>query len=395
MRKMLILLGLGAGMLLASRALPSEGPVFEGPSANPALYSLRGESRVDLLRARASAGNNAFSMGDYSLYNGDFLTDADKDEILGSIPESGLDTRACAYAGMGAVVGGRYYVAGAGRAGQNSTMPRDVLDLALHGNEMDRTYTMDGASGEAVALADISIAYSGPMTVSGRDFYAGARFHYLKGLAYGGVVRASGSLHTDEHGLTGEGEIVTRTAQGGSGYSLDIGLAHRTHSHIVISAYILNAVSSLNWTDACKEEVNSLIADNIAFGSADLDSLIEDYHESRDLDNFSTTLAPILGLGVEKDVGWTYLSILYTQGFRQGAFTTGKPRISVSGAWASLWIMDLRAGLAYESGFGFDEQVQVGVGQSPRLEFGAGFSPLPYASAMKQLEIYMGMSFSL
>ena len=395
MRKLLILIGMGVGVLLASRAFPLEGSLFEGPDVNPALYSLRGESRVDFLRARASAGNNAFSMGDYSLYNGDFLTDADKDDILGSVPETGLCTSAYAYGGMGAVVRGRYYLAGGGRAGQNSTMPRDVVDLALHGNEIDRTYSLAGASGEAMALADISLAYSTPVSISGRTYFAGARFHYLKGLAYGGVLRAGGTLHTDEESLSGEGEVVTRTAQGGSGYSLDLGMSHRTHSHIIISAYVLNALSGMNWTDNCKEEVNGLVAENIAFGSSDIDSLIDDYHESRDLDSFSTSIAPVLGIGLEKALSWTYLSVLYTQGFRQGAFTTGKPRLAVSGMWESIWFVDLSVGLAYESGFGFDERIQVGLGRSPRLELGAGFSPLPYASAMKQFEVSMGMSFRL
>ncbi len=395
MRKLLILAGLGAGILLASRAFPFDGAMLNGPDVNPALYSLRGESRVDLLRARASAGNNSFSMGDYSLYNGEFITEADKDDILGSVPGSGVDTRAYAYAGMGAVVGGRYYVACGGRAGQNSTMPRDVLDLVLHGNEIGRSYTLDGASGEAMALVDMSFACSAPVSISGREFSAGARLHYLRGMAYGGVVRAGGVLRTDEESLTGEGEVVTRTARGGSGYSVDIGLAHRTYSHMIINAFIFNALSAMTWTGECKEEVNGLIAESITFGSSGLDSLVDDYHESRDIESFSVSLAPVLGLGIEKDVGWTYISALFTQGFRQGAFTTGRPRLAVSGAWESLWRLDLRACLAYESGFGLDEQIQVGFGQSPRLELGAGFSPLPYASALKQAEVYMGMSFRL
>jgi hypothetical protein len=172
-------------------------------------------------------------------------------------------------------------------------------------------------------------------------------------------------------------------------------VSHRTYSHIIISAYILNAVSSIKWTDRCKEEVNGVIADNVTFGSSDLDSLIDDYHETRDLESFSTNLAPVLGLGLERDTRWTYLSVLYTQGFRQGAFSTGKPRLEVTGSWSSLWIMDLRVGLAYESDFGFDERVQIGLGRSPRVEIGAGFAPLPYAASMKQFGVSLGMSFQL
>ncbi|MGD9402808.1 MAG: DUF5723 family protein [bacterium] len=395
MRKLLILVGIGAGMLLASRAFPMGCSFREGPDVNPAIYSLRGASRVDFLSAGASAGNNAFSMGDYSLYNGKFITEADKEEILGSVPESGLHTRAQAYAGMGAALHGRFYVAGGGRAGENSTMPRDILDLALYGNQIGRTYSMDRASGEAMAVADISLAYSMPLDLRGREFFAGARVHYLKGLAYGGVVRASGCLYTGEESLTGEGEMVVRMAEGGSGYSIDLGLAHRTYSHIIIGAYILNAVSSIKWTDGCKEEINGVIADNVAFGGSDLDSLIDDYHETRDLAGFSTGIAPVLGLGLEKSTRWTYLSILYTQGFRQGAFTSGEPRLSVTGAWDSVWILDLRVGLAYESGFGLDERVEIGFGRSPRLEIGAGFAPLPYASSMKHFGVTLGMSYRL
>jgi hypothetical protein len=395
MRKLLILLGMGAGLLLASKAFPMGGAFFEGPDINPALYSVRGAGRVDLLSLSAGAGNNAFSVGDYSLYNGSFITEADKDDILASVPESGLDTRTHAYAGAGAAIGGGFYIAAGARAGQNSTMPRDVLDLALRGNEIARTYCMDNASGEAMAVADISLAYSTPVSLTGRYFFVGARLHYLKGLAYGGVLGASGCLTTEEESLSGEGELVMRTSQGGSGYSLDIGVSHRTYSHIIISAYMLNAVSAMHWNERCKEEVNGVVAENVSFGTSDLDSLIDDYHETHDLEGFTTNLAPVLGLGFEKNTHWTYLSVLYTQGFRQGAFATGRPRLAVTGSWESVWIVDLRLGLAYESGFGFDERVQIGIGQSPRFEIGAGFAPLPYASSMKQFGLSLGMSFRM
>ncbi len=395
MRKLLILIGLGMGMLLASRAFPLECGPFDGPDVNPALYGLRGESRVDFLSVRAGAGNNAFSMGDYSLYNGGFLTDADKADILGSVPGSGLATRAYAWVGMGAVLGGRLSVACGGRAGQNSTMPRDLLDLALHGNQVGRTYCMDGASGEAVAVGDVSLAYSMPVGLAGRTLFAGARLHYLKGLAYGGVVRAAGCLRTDEQSLSGEGEMVLRSALGGSGYALDIGLCQRIYSDIIISAYMLNVASALEWTEECREEVNGIIADNVSFGSDDLDSLVEDYHETRDLEKFSTSLAPVLGLGLEKNTRWAYVSVLYTQGLRRGAFTTGKPRVAVSAAWQSVWIADVLVGAAYESGFGFDERVRLGFGRRPRLEVGAGFAPLPYASSMKQFTVSFGLSYRL
>jgi hypothetical protein len=394
-RKLIIVLSIGLGVLLASRGFPLEAHIFDGADINPSLYAMRGVSRVDFISARASAGNNAFSLGDYSLYNGDFLTDADKAKIMESVPESGVDTRAYASLGTAAVMRGGLYVAAAGRAGQNSSMPRDVLDLALYGNEIGRTYCMDGASGEALALADITLGYSRPIDFSGREFFAGARLHILKGLAYGGVVRAGGSLHTEVESLSGDGEIVTRTAKGGTGYSLDIGACHRTYSHIVISAYILNALSLIRWTSGCREDVNTLIAENVTFGAASADSLLEDFHDSRDLSGFSTSLAPVLGIGVEKDLRWAYLSVLYTQGIRQGAFATGRPRLSVAGIWESLGFMDLGAGLAYEAGFGIDECVRMGFGRSPRLEVGAGFSPLPHGSSLKQLEVSMRLSHRL
>jgi hypothetical protein len=395
MRRLLILVGLGLGMLLASRAFPLETGLFDGPDINPALYGLRGAHRVDLLSVEAGAGNNAFSIGDYALYNGSFLTTADKDEILGAVPGSGLDIRAYAYAGAGAAIGGRFYIAAGGRAGQNSTVPRDLLDLVLYGNEVGRTYSMDGTSGEAMAVGDISLACSVPVGLYGREFFAGARIHYLEGLAYGGVARAGGALRTDEESLSGEGEVVTRTAEGGAGYALDLGLAHRTYSHIIISLYVLNAMSGLRWREVCREEVNSVIARNVSFGASDLDSLVEDYHETRDLAGFSTSPSPILGLGLEKAVGGTYVSALYTQGFRQGAFTSSRPRLCLAGVWESVWVMDVQAGFAYEWGFGLDETVRIGLGHSPRFEVGAGFAPLPFASSIKHLSVSLGMSYRL
>jgi hypothetical protein len=57
--------------------------------------------------------------------------------------------------------------------------------------------------------------------------------------------------------------------------------------------------------------------------------------------------------------------------------------------------MDIGVGLAYESGFGFAESVRTGFGESLRVELGASFSPLPYGSSMKQLELAMGLSYRL
>lgn len=395
MRKLIIVISMGIGVLLASRAFPLESPMLDGADTSPSLYALRGVSRIDFVSAEVSAGNNAFSLGDYSLYNGEFLTDSDKEKIMESVPEAGVDTRAYASLGMGAVMTRGLFVAGGGRAGQNSSMPRDVLDLALYGNEIGRTYSMDGASGEAMALAGIGVGYSRAFDLSGRELFAGARLQVLKGLAYGGVVRAGGSLHTEVDGLSGDGEIVTRTAKGGAGYSVDVGASHRTYSNIIISVYVLNAVSLMRWTEACKEDVNGFIADNITFGDSSLDSLVEDFHETRELPGFSTSLAPVLGIAVEKDVHWTYLSVVYTQGFRQGAFTTGRPRLAVTGIWESLGFMDLGVGLAYEAGFGIDECVRLGFGRMTRLDVSAGFSPLPYAPSLKQLDFSMRLSHRL
>ena len=158
---------------------------------------------------------------------------------------------------------------------------------------------------------------------------------------------------------------------------------------------MLNVVSTLQWTQDCKQEINAVIAEDITFGAADLDSLVNDFHETKPVAGFSTSIAPILGVSVEKATRWAYLSVLYTQGFRQGAFTSGKPRVAIRGSWQSVWFMDVAAGLAYESGFGLDERVEIGFGRSPRAILGARFSPLPYGSAIRQFEVSMGLSYRM
>jgi hypothetical protein len=391
MRKSLMILG--TGILLASGACLGGEAGFGSLDPNPALVGFSGESRVDFISLRASAGNNSFSIGEYSLYNGKFLTGADKARIMGSVPESGLDTRAHVSVGGGASWNRGIRLVGWLRAGQVSRMPRDVLDLALFGNEPGRTYDLNGASGEAMGLAGMSIAYAGAVGFSGREVFLGAGLNLLKGLAYDGVVRAEGFIHTGEEGITSAGELVTRTSEGGTGYSLDIGLACISYYDITISTYVLNVASAMHWTSGCVEETNRLIIDSASLGSSDPDSLIEDFYERKTLESFESSISPIAGIRLERDMGWALVSLGYSQGLGPDAFTSGNPRVAASGTWASVRLVDLRADVAYEAGFGLEESVEVGFGRRPRLEFGAGFSPLPYASSIRQVAVSLGLSY--
>ena len=196
-----------------------------------------------------SAGNNAFSFAQYNRYTGAFLDQKSKDDILGSIPGAGLGIAGSASA-SGVEFGFGNFAASVRTVGQGElSLPKDLFDLALYGNQLGRVYELVEPKARAQALLR---AGAGVGSAFGEHFAVGVAAYYLRGLAYADVSEARGYFVTTETALAGEGLVAYRKASGGSGYSFDAGCAWWDKSWRV-SLAVLDLGPGVTWVDGLEQ----------------------------------------------------------------------------------------------------------------------------------------------
>ena len=380
---------LGVAILIV--ILPSWGLASGSLGSSPTVLGPSGHVRSEIASASFNVGSNSITFADYSMYNGKFLSEAAKRDLLGSVPAGGLSLCSSAEAGGGGLVRDRVGFTVRVRAGESLTLPKDVLDLVLLGNETGRTYDLEGAEGEALAVGELGISCSKGLTWLGRDITLGGAVKMLKGLAYGGIVQADGSLHSGDRLIDGDGRIALRTARGGIGYAIDMGVAHKTHSDMVISIYITDLASLVRWNSGCREEINTFLFDNVSLGTEDPDSLIKTDNLSREIPGFTSHLAPRLDLAVATCWHGYDLAATYRQALRSGALASDKPAFSVAGArdltsWAALG-----CSVGWDGMTGMTEGLSVSLGKRTRFELGASVSPSPLRSSLKGLSLDLSL----
>ena len=361
---------------------------LEARLPNPAPY---GRPEACIFSLGLVLGSNSVSLSDYGIYNGSFLSESQKRDLVGSVPDGGLSLFSSAEASGGGVVLGDVEIRVGLRAGENANLPREVLELVLFGNEVGRTYRLDGTSGEALVTAEIGAFYSQHVPALGPGAVIGG-LRVLKGLAYGGVNQARGSLYSGAGGIDGNGRIELRTAKGGTGYALDLGFQYRTHSDITICTYIENALSMLRWNKGCRREVNTFLFDNVVLGSDDPDSLIKSANESHDIGSFTTRCVPNLYLVIAHPWSGTDYELAYKQGLGNGALASSKPELVMRAARNFKSWMELEASLGWSGRTGITEGMQARLGKRTKLVIGIRVSPAPWPSSLKGLSLDFGVT---
>ncbi len=234
-----------------------------GPDAlqfNPAqlAYPERPGFSCRLLDLGLRVGNNSLSFAQYDRYTGAYLDDDAKNDIFSSIPRAGFNLRA---QGSAAAVefGWKNFAASVRTVGSGQlTLPREVFDLALFGNELGRTYQVEdaGAFGHVYLKAGAAVA-----TALGRNVAVGAGAHYLRGLAYAELREAEAYLVTTPDVLASDGILAYRKATGGSGFAVDLGVAYWTDGWRFTLA-CLDISPGITWTDGVEEGVYAFSLDS-------------------------------------------------------------------------------------------------------------------------------------
>ncbi len=321
---------------------------IEAAKYNPANLGLSNHryTGLELVGIGANVSNNSFTLSDYNKYTGAFLTSEDKEDILDKIPAEGLKLAVDVEADALALSTGSLAIVSSGVGIADVNLNRDLFDLVLNGNTYADTIDVTGSYSTVLAYASAGLSYGMGVYSSGsRELAVGVTTKYLRGIGIERVTELEGGVATCATGLAGSGHKIAQTAEGGTGYAVDLGAALKLNNSYTLGLCIENFYSRINW-DRNPEERGYIFS----FDTMTVDNMGDDYVTSedytRDIAAFTTTLPSAMTFGVANTSGSLVWAVDWRQGFRKHDGSSTKPRISAGVEYNGLKLLPLRVGYA-------------------------------------------------
>ena len=342
----------------------------EAPYYNPAnLAFTRGRQiTLSLLGVSGWALDNAFGLEEYRRYNGAYLDQAAKEEILAAVAGEGLLARAGVTARPFSIAVGPAALSWQTRAVTRLSLAEELFHLLLEGNEVDRAYNFIPAAGRGMLLSDLAFSwgYSPPFTLRGiHSISLGINARYIIGSFYGQVESIHASALTAATLARAEGEATLRTAQGGRGWGLDFGMTAVVNPHFRLGLFSENLASGIKWNKK-SERIQadfSLYATNIER------ILAEDLDLEEVVMHSETTLAiPAFSMRLPRrlHVSGSYLQKRWSlsaewRGGERGGGEWGGSEVTLGGEfspWRFLWF---RGGAGHADDLGWSSSLGFGL----------------------------------
>lgn len=273
---------------------------------NPATLGLRSTTRYSLMFASFGLGasNNAFNSADYNRYNGAKLSTVDKQTLLQRVPLKGWDF----HAGSGTELLGFSFHNFAAMISMDfvsdANLPRDVIDLLLNGNQMNRIYDFSRARGSALAFASVGVAYGHAVVLPQKSIKLalGGTIKYLRGLGMVEMTEAKGQVRTTLTGISGDASAQARAAEGGNGFGLDLGATALLRRQWRVGITLRNVFATIGWQRNVRLYEYGVHADSLTLVAVEEEenAVFGNTSESRRGGRFSTILPPVLHLGVSR-----------------------------------------------------------------------------------------------
>jgi hypothetical protein len=335
---------------------------------NPANLGLANHHQggLELLGFGANISNNAFSLADYNKYSGALLTAQDKADILAKIPDDGLHLDVDAEASAMAISAGPFVLTATAVGKADVNLNRDIFDLILNGNTYADTINVTGSYSDVISYGTAALSYGMPIYTHGqRQLAIGATAKYIRGIAIEQVTELQGMAATYATGFAGDGKAIARTATGGSGMGLDLGVALKLNNHYTVGARVENMVSRIKWDHQTEERGYIFSFDTMTVANMEDDFVTSDDY-TKDIPAFTTTLPANMVVGIARTSGKLLWAVDWQQGLKKEAGATTKPRISVGAEYSLIGLLPLRAGYA------------TGGGRTASFSFGTGLHLLGY-----------------
>ncbi|MFH1009062.1 MAG: DUF5723 family protein [Candidatus Latescibacterota bacterium] len=299
---------------------------------NPANLGLSGGRTVvlGLPSLLFGFGNNAFSSDIYEQYNGKYLTEGDKSDILDRIKDGWQFDTSFRLGVLGLSVG-RFGMQHWVEFASDFAVSQAPFELLFRGTEVGKTISLDDFGGEFELLDVTAISYAHPLPYKAlglgmlgiTELTAGATVKYILGGAYAkletpeaGVVfgeydmHASGELRIESAGiqwnLGSDKEGVDpelKPGKTGGGLALDVGAAALLGDQLTVSLGLMNVMGKVTWDTDCERAIFSFQTDtlnavSVAEDATNGDSLYVTSDTSYAIESFESNIPAMLNIGV-------------------------------------------------------------------------------------------------
>jgi hypothetical protein len=340
---------------------------------NPANLGLRPTNTfsMNILGLSADFSNNALSHIIYQRYVGSYLNSDEIEEILNAIPREGFDLNSNAKIQGISVSYGPFAFGVRGFSCYSSSFAREIFELLLHGNELNRVYEFDPIAGDGITAAAIGLGFG-----KGFDFEQkvvrtlafGVTARYLYGFSYAHITDSKFYTSTTYSAIEGFGRIGMNYAEGGRGYGLTAAMSVLLENNWTASIVVQNFASSLTWDRNAGEidfnfHINENNIERLLEHGAVLDSVIITNESTYAVNSFKTQLPSILNIGLMMPLDSTFLvATEFEQGFENTALSSCNPRFIVGAELMLNNHLRVRSGLSiggndetyFSGGFGLN-----------------------------------------
>lgn len=342
----------------------------EAPFHNPANLAFSTGSRTSLALLGVSlwADDNAFGLESYRRYNGAYLDEAAKEELLAAVAGRGVSGRLGLTARPFSIAVGPAALSLQSRALGRFHLAEELFSLLLRGNELERRYDFIPAAGRALLLSDLALSYgySPPYTLRGTQSLSfGLTAHYYLGSWYGEVESLRARARTGATSAAADGQARLRTARGGQGWGLDLGMTAVITPRLRLALYAENLITDLRWNRRCERLLAGFTLDD-----TNIDRILEEDLDLENVVTHSDTTLAIPAFSTRLPRRW-HLSASYLRprwlvsaewrGGEKAATLLGGSEQALGGEYAPWRFLRLRAGVGHAAESGWSSACGLGV----------------------------------
>lgn len=368
--------GMALGGAYAARAIGVDAIVW-----NPAQLALPRSKKIELnlIGLNVNIGTSSLSINNYERYftesgNGGEWSDADIDEILNLIPEDGFDIAGEVNANALGLAVAHFGISFQAIGKVLGVIPKESFELFLKGNLKDN-YIFNNLNGNGFSALKVSIAGSQPIKFEKYfdSFAVGMNFNYYQGFALFETIRSEGFFYTGLDYIHTKMNLIGRKAEGGSGYSIDLGAAGNINEKWSVSLAMKNVIGGINWSVNTEEMHYSVNLDSVQYVEGD-DAKTESLDTTYAIGAFRTGLPMVWHLGLAYQ--WTpnlLLLLDLEQATENKMGFSDQGMLAIGAEYSVLSFLPLRGGIGFGGKWGY--QFGLGLG----LHFGVFHFDIAYS----------------
>ncbi len=357
--------GVGLSGAYSNMAMGADAPFY-----NPAnlSYTTAYDLSINLIGVGFRTANSAFNLHQYHKYNGTFLDNAAKKDLLQSISTGHIGIASSAEAQLFSVQYRSWAFVFSFVGDGGGKISKELVDLALNGNELDRLYTCSPLLGQSSVALKLGFSKGQPLLQTDgtiKHLGIGLGLYYLNGLTYRDINASRLYSLTRFTDAEAEGRFVSDQADGAHGMTLDIGATLELSHCWRIGMGVQDLFSFLRWNQAVEQtqadfELYDEYMDTLFEEEGELDSLFVTSDTTVALSPFTQVLPKRLFFGVVHAYKSLSVALEYRHQFHQLDYLSFS-RIAMGCEYHASHLFKIRAGIGYETQMKLDFSTGLGM----------------------------------